>query len=150
MTQFIATTVALLIAFSFPTFAWTSAGTVAGVLAQDDDPEAIYKERREEAGKDPVKLWELHLWCEAYGMEKEAKSCARAVVKYDESHKEAHEYLGHVFYDGQWFTSERKLERFEDDLRCYALLVRDGLDRLQHFLVNAYASSPFILVVPPG
>ncbi|MCH2102534.1 MAG: hypothetical protein MK297_00825 [Planctomycetes bacterium] len=115
MTQFIATTVTLLIAFSFPSFAGTSAGTVAGVFAQDDDPEVIYKERREEAGKDPVKLWELHLWCEAYGMEKEAKSCARAVVKYDESHKEAHEYLGHVFYDGQWFTSERKLERYKKE-----------------------------------
>jgi len=115
MTHFIATSIALLIAFPLPSLAGTTAGTISAPYAQDDDPEAAYKAKREEAGKDPVKLWELHLWCEAYGMEKEAKSCARAVVKYDEEHKEAHEYLGHVFYGGKWFTSERKMQKYKEE-----------------------------------
>ena len=115
MTHFIATSIALLIAFPVPSLAGTTAGTTPAGYAQDDDPEVIYAAKREEAGKDPAKLWELHLWCEAYGLEKQAKSCARAVVKYDEEHKEAHEYLGHVFYGGKWFTSERKMEKYREE-----------------------------------
>jgi len=113
MTHLIATSLALLFVFSAPSWAGTAGGTNWASLSQDEDPKAAYTKKREEAGKDPVKLWELHLWCEAYGLEKEAKSCARAVIKYDDSHKAAHEYIGHVFYDGKWYTSERKLEKFK-------------------------------------
>lgn len=78
---------------------------------QDGGSKDDYDSKREEAGKDPVKLWELCLWCGAFGLEKEAKSCARAVVKYDEDHEEARGFLGHIFYEGEWFTTERKLEK---------------------------------------
>jgi hypothetical protein len=115
MTHFIATTLCLLTAFSSASFAASPvrSSTLASQPTQDDGSKATYTEKREEAGKDPVKLWEVHLWCEANGLSKEAKSCARAVVKYDDEHKEAHEYLGHAFYGGKWFTSERKMERYK-------------------------------------
>ena len=90
-------------------------GTKEAGCLQDDDPKELYEKKRDEAGRDPAKLWEVHLWCEAYGLEKEAKSCARAVVKYDEDHKEAHLYLNHIFYEGKWFTSERKLKKHKED-----------------------------------
>jgi len=115
MIQLIAISLAVLFVFPPASFAGPAAGIPTPAGIQDEDPKATYSKKREEAGKDPVKLWEVHLWCEAYGLEKEAKSCARAVVKYDEEHKEAHEYLGHVFYEGKWFTTERKLEKHKKE-----------------------------------
>ena len=91
----------------------TVAGSTQPSWTQDEDPKVVYSKKREDAGKDPVKLWELHLWCDAYGLEKEAKSCARAVVKYDVEHKAAHEFLGHVFYEGNGFTTRRKVGKHQ-------------------------------------
>jgi len=103
--------------FALPTTApvCPETGTKEVARLQDDDQKEAYEKKREEAGRDPAMLWEVHLWCEAFGMEKEAKSCARAVVKYDKEHKEAHLYLNHIFYEGKWFTSERKLEKHKED-----------------------------------
>jgi hypothetical protein len=79
------------------------------------DRKAEYEEKKAAAGKDPEKLWDLYLWCDAYGMEKEGRKCLFALLRVDENHKEAHELLGHIFYDGQWFTSERKLAKYKKD-----------------------------------
>jgi hypothetical protein len=86
-------------------------GTNSLCTRQDGGSKEDYDAKRDEAGKDPVKLWELSIWCTAFGMEKEAKSCARATVKYQEDHKEARGFLGHIFYEGEWFTTESKLKK---------------------------------------
>ena len=82
---------------------------------QAEDRKAEYEAKRAEAGEDVDKLWDVYLWCEAFGMEKEGRSCLRAILKVDDGHREAHEKLGHIEYDGQWFTSKAKLERHEKD-----------------------------------
>ncbi len=78
-----------------------------------EDPAKQYSAKRKEAGKDPEKLWELYLWCEAYGLDKQGRSCLRAVVKANPDHKEAHEKLGHLEYAGRWFPSQKKLDKFK-------------------------------------
>ena len=75
------------------------------------DPAEEYKRLKEGAGKDVAKLWELYLWCEARSMARESKSVLWRIVRADDSHKEAHTLLGHLFFDGEWFTSEKKLAK---------------------------------------
>ncbi|HJO27703.1 MAG TPA: hypothetical protein QF730_10700 [Planctomycetota bacterium] len=72
-----------------------------------------YEERKAAAGKDVDKLWELYLWCEARSLAKEAKSTLWRIVRADDEHRQAHELLGHQYYDGRWFTSEKKLSKYK-------------------------------------
>lgn len=80
-----------------------------------EDRKAEYEKKRAEAGDDVAKLWDLYLWCEAFGMDKEGRSCLRAILKVDDGHREAHEKLGHLEYDGKWFTSKSKLEKYKKE-----------------------------------
>ncbi len=83
-------------------------GAVAAVLAPDDTDDE-YKRRRKEAGDDTEKLWSLVNWCEAQGLSSKRRTCLNDIVKLDPDDKKAHELLGHVEHDGEWFKSERAL-----------------------------------------
>ncbi|MDP6538047.1 MAG: hypothetical protein QF903_05625 [Planctomycetota bacterium] len=85
------------------------------VLDQDPDRRAEYDRRREAAGKDVEALWELHVWCSSFGMSKESRSCLRAILKLDRDHKGAREASGHLFYDGRWFTTQKKLDKYKKE-----------------------------------
>ena len=74
-----------------------------------------YDKRRKEAGDDVEKLWALYEWCDAYGKKSEARRTLIRIVKLEPNHRPAHEALGHVEYDGQWFTSEKKLEAYKKE-----------------------------------
>ncbi len=65
------------------------------------------------AGKDVGKLWEVYLWCESEKREKDGAAVLRRILRTDSNHQQAHEKLGHVLYDGQWFTSSEKLEAYK-------------------------------------
>ena len=78
-----------------------------------EDPVVEYEAKRKEAGKDPVKLWDLYLWCEAFDLGKQGRSCLRAIVKVDPNHREAREKLGHLEFDGKWFTTQKKLDKYK-------------------------------------
>jgi hypothetical protein len=75
-----------------------------------DDP---FDERLEAAGKDPEKLWNLVRWCEDTDRTKQARTALRRLIKVDPDHVQARKKLGHERYDGQWFTSERKLKAYK-------------------------------------
>jgi len=79
--------------------------------AQDDDPVAKYEELRSAAGTDKAKLWEVWEHCDANGLEREARSVLRAILDVDDSDAKAHELLGHVEHEGEWFTSQHALDR---------------------------------------
>jgi len=91
-----------------------SASQQARSIERSED-KAEYEKRRAAAGDDVEKLWDLYLWCDAYEMDKEGRSCLRAILKEDSNHRGAHEALGHIEYDGQWFTSKRKLEKYKEE-----------------------------------
>lgn len=78
-----------------------------------EDPKEEYKRKREEAGKNVDSLWKLYEWCEAFGLSKEGRSCLRAIVKVDKEHEGAHEALGHFYYDGKWFKTQKKLDAYK-------------------------------------
>jgi hypothetical protein len=82
-------------------------------VVEVQDKQAEYDSRRKEAGRDPEKLWDVYLWCDANGLEKEGRSVLRAVVRADQNHRPAHEKLGHFEYDGQWFTTQKKLDKYK-------------------------------------
>jgi hypothetical protein len=77
------------------------------------DKKAEYDTKRKAAGKDIEKLWDLYLWCDANGMDKQGRSCLRAIVREDDSHRAAHETLGHLEFDGKWFTTQKKLDKYK-------------------------------------
>ena len=83
-------------------------------VAGSQDLKEEYEKRRAEAEGDKAALWKLVDWCEANSMDKERRSCLRAIVKLDEHDKKAHEMLGHVYYDGQWFTSQKKADAYRE------------------------------------
>jgi hypothetical protein len=101
----------LLLLFVGSPFAGTALAP-ASVAAQADI-QAEYEKRRSEAEGDVAKLWTVVDWCEANSLDKEGRSCLRAILKLDDNDKKAHELLGHVYYDGQWFTTDKKLAEYK-------------------------------------
>jgi hypothetical protein len=81
--------------------------------APAQDLKAEYETRRAAAEGNKEKLWELAAWCESNGLDKERKSCLREIVKLDDNDAKAHEALGHILYEGKWFTSEDKLAAYK-------------------------------------
>lgn len=73
----------------------------------------VYERRLEEAGKDPGLLWDLVIWCEDTDREKEAQSVLRRIVRIEPDHLRARQKLGHISYDGEWFTTEKKLAAYK-------------------------------------
>lgn len=106
----------LIVALALQAFASPTAScqpSAEAAFASVEDKVAEYEKKREEAGKDVDKLWKLYLWCDNYGLDKQGRSCLRAVIKVDEHHREAHEALGHLEYNGEWFTSQKKLDKYK-------------------------------------
>lgn len=80
-----------------------------------DDPAKEFTKRFEAAGNDVAKLWDVYLWAEAFGLRNESRRCLRKIVQVDPQHRAANEALGHIFYAGRWFPSERKLAEFKKE-----------------------------------
>lgn len=79
-------------------------------IAVDDE----FDRRFEAAGDDAAKLWDLVEWCERTKLDKEANTALRKLIKVEPDHARARKKLGHVRFDGQWFTSEKKLEAYQE------------------------------------
>ena len=75
-----------------------------------------FDRRLEAAGDDVHELWELVLWCEDTDREKQARTVLRQIVRAHPNHSRARQRLGHVQHEGEWFESERDLERHLEEL----------------------------------
>ena len=62
---------------------------------------------------DTEALWKLANWCEARGLMGERDRTLRSLLRTDPEDKKARELLGHVQFEGKWFTSEKKLAAFK-------------------------------------
>jgi hypothetical protein len=71
------------------------------------------EKRKAQAGNDTTKLWSLYEWCRDTKREKEAKATLRKIVKIDPLHKDANVALGHVFFDGKWFPTQKALDEYK-------------------------------------
>jgi len=78
-----------------------------------EDPELEFERRYEAAGDDIDELWKVYNYCDSYGLSRSGRKVLRAIIKLDPEHAQAREASGHVKYDGQWFTSEKKLATYK-------------------------------------
>ena len=78
-----------------------------------DDRKEEFEKKLEDAGEDREELWRLYDWCDTLGLESEGRKVLRKILKVDDGDKKAHELLGHVYYDGQWFTSQKKADAYK-------------------------------------
>ncbi|MEE8468850.1 MAG: hypothetical protein V3T22_10355, partial [Planctomycetota bacterium] len=69
-----------------------------------------FDRRMEAAGKDVQKLWDVLIWCEDTERPSDARKVLRAIVRESPNHRRARERLAHVRYEGEWFTSPKRLE----------------------------------------
>lgn len=100
-----------LAAFSFAPTPVSARPVPATAVAQEDRKEE-FKERYDAAKGDRDALWELHQWCDAFGMDKESRRVLRAILKVDDGDRRAHELLGHLEHDGKWFDSQKDLDEY--------------------------------------
>ena len=84
----------------------------ASPVLQEVDRKAEYETKRSEAEGNAEKLWSLYEWCDTHGLSREGRSVLRAIIDLDDSRK-AHELLGEIEYDGQWFASQAKVEAYK-------------------------------------
>lgn len=99
---------ALLLTILPPTTQPTIA-TAPAVLVLD----AEYDKRKNEAGKDLAKLWQLYEWCKEQKREKDGKATLKAILKVDPNHREANEASGNLFFDGKWFANQKKVDEYK-------------------------------------
>jgi len=93
-----------------PVPALTPGSAPVELVSRVDDE---FDRRLEEAGKDVEKLWELYLWCESSERNKEARKVALKVIREEPDHEEARAALGHQYFDGQWFKTQKKLDAYK-------------------------------------
>jgi hypothetical protein len=55
--------------------------------------------------RDANAAFELGLWCEDRGHTEEAQKCFEKTISIDPDHAIAREKLGHLFYEGKWYTN---------------------------------------------
>ena len=66
-----------------------------------------------EAGNDPAKLWQLHLWCRSTQREALSARVLAKLLRLVPDHTDAHVALGHKLAKGFWFTTQQALDRFQ-------------------------------------
>jgi hypothetical protein len=70
-------------------------------------------ERRKAAGNDVDKLFELALWCEGEGRDKDQEDLCERILKLAPDHAGAHEKLRHHRYGERWFATYRELSAYK-------------------------------------
>ena len=78
-----------------------------------DDGE--YEKRKKEAGKDTTKLWKVYEWCKLLKKDKEGKATLKEILKIDPMHKDANVASGNIFFEGQWFANQKKIDEFKKE-----------------------------------
>ncbi len=86
------------------------AASSSGSAAAEDGE---YAERLAAAGGDAAKLWELYVWCGSTQREARQEAVLRRLLRSQPDHAEARAALGHVQFEGRWFSSQAALERFQ-------------------------------------
>jgi len=88
-------------------------GSPVPVLAVSARVQDDFRARLKAARGDAEALWKLANWCEARDMLKERDTTLTALLRVTPDDEKARGLLGHVRFDGQWFTSEQRLESYK-------------------------------------
>lgn len=94
---------------------WTGVSAAAPLVPSfaQEDKKAEFEKKLQEAEGNVTKLWKLHEWCQAYALDKDARTVLRKILKLDDTDRKAHELLGEIEYDGKWFPSQKKLDEYK-------------------------------------
>ncbi|MFH0946561.1 MAG: hypothetical protein V2A76_15300 [Planctomycetota bacterium] len=87
------------------------------------------RHRREAAGNDPVKLYEVALYAQEQKLTEEYRKILEEVLQYDSNHAAANAALGKTFYDGQWFTPEeldKHLNQLSEQMKARGKVLHEG------------------------
>jgi len=93
---------------------------VIGFKLVSDPLAAVRKEfaAKRAAADDADSLLALAKWCGGRGLKAEAIKCARACLKADPdaaAAEEAHKFLGHMLYKGQWLSPADAMKKKQED-----------------------------------
>lgn len=84
------------------------------------------KTRRDDAGNDPARLWEVHDFAKRAGFKDELKEILGQILRQKPEDARARKALGHVKVDGKWMTPEAaaalEQQKKEDALRAQGLV----------------------------
>lgn len=100
-----------LLVAAMPALLSSNAPSIPATIASWIDDE--FEQRLKAAGTNVDELWRLYLWCASTDRAKDGGTVLRRIIREAPEHKEAREKLGHVQYQGQWFTSAEKLAAFQ-------------------------------------
>jgi hypothetical protein len=102
---------AVLLSFSPSPQPLATSTPVTSSVVQDAKEE--FEKRFAAAEGDVAKLWLVHNYCESFKLQKEDRKVLREILSLDPDHKGAREASGHIFYDDQWFKTEKKYEAYK-------------------------------------
>ncbi|MEW6744342.1 MAG: hypothetical protein AB1486_16430 [Planctomycetota bacterium] len=95
-----------------------------------DTPEDTFRKRYASVSKtDPGALFDLAMWCKEQRLKKEYRQLLDEILKLRPDHDGAHEELGHVRYDGKWFTKSELLDykkKEEEQNLARGLVLHEG------------------------
>lgn len=102
------------------------------------DYRALFQVRLGEAGEDPEALWKMAEWCDRFRLSAEKGQVLAKLLEVAPDHEAAHRALGHIRFQGQWYTPEQCKEkglvdasgRFKVDLATRQYLRRVIVDLL--------------------
>ena len=101
---------ALLACLILPSVSAAQVSDAPGLFAISNAQDVVeeFEKRFAEAGDDIEKLWQVHNYCVTYNLSSQDRKVLRAIIDLDPDHKQAREASGHIFFDDQWFKSEKK------------------------------------------
>ena len=108
-------------------------------IVREDDAKATFEKRwkENETTGDGDAFYELGKWAKEQSLPEEAKKAWEKAVAVDAYHKKAREALGHVFYQGRWYTDEEYKRDVQGLVKWDGKWVRaEDADRLAQGLVQ--------------
>ena len=84
-------------------------------IVREEDVKATFKRRYDEQKRrrDPDGLYELGVWALEKGLEHRAESCFLRAIEFDAFHEGSRVALGHVLFQGRWYTLEEYRRQVE-------------------------------------
>ncbi len=92
-------------------------------------PPEEFKARLREAGNDENKLWEVAQYAKEQHLKDDYETALLRIVDANPKHKDAHEALGHVYFNGEWYppdVAEREKAAYEKKMIESGKVFYDG------------------------
>src|SRR5690606_34684164 len=88
-------------------------------IVREEDAKSEFQRRYDELKRspDPDRYYELGVWAQEKELDKRARSCFLRAIEVDAFHERSRVALGHVLYQGRWYTPDEYKEQVEGLVR---------------------------------